>query len=99
MAKVTTDEEGVARLINLASALDEATESIEKSAAGLKSSFEDKRSLLGPHTSEFNEIIDLTTNTSIKGDAAVSAVSLFLRDQAQAISDFIANKSGGASGN
>ena len=74
MAKVKMDAEGVEALKNFAAALPEATEAITQAANALKSSFDEKKELLGPHTSQIEQILETVHQAQATGQVSVVKV-------------------------
>lgn len=91
MGKVTTDENGVQKLTGLANLLEESSEQITSATTTIQSSFEEKRSLLGPHINEISEIIETIQTAQKDGHESVLAVQNNLLSVASAISEFIAS--------
>ena len=71
---IAMSQEAVTALKNLATSLPEATESAKQAAELLKSSFDEKRDLLGPHTNEIQEILDCIDEAQSSGQASIVKV-------------------------
>lgn len=89
MGIVKMDEEGVEALKTLAQALPDAIDGVAEAASGLRSSFEDKKELLGPHTAEIEQILELVDEAQSSGQSSVLRLSLSFMKSAIALSAII----------
>ena len=71
---IAMSQEAVTALKNLATSLPEATETAKQAAEMLKSSFDEKRELLGPHTGEIQEILECIEDAQNSGQASIVKV-------------------------
>lgn len=89
MGKVTADEAGVQKLRELAAALEEGYVKIEDNTQLLKSSFEEKKGLLGPNTATIEEIVETIDSAQKAGESSVMTVRDRLLIVADAIQEYI----------
>ena len=68
---IRMDQESVQALITLANALPEATDIVKNAKLNLETSFEEKKSLLGPHTNEIANILDTVSDAQEEGHSSV----------------------------
>lgn len=98
MSKVRMDEEGVQALKALATALPEASKAASDAASNLESSFEEKKELLGPHTSQIQEIVNLINEAQNEGQSSVAKVQKNLIVTAAKLAAIISKSLGGSLG-
>lgn len=96
---IRMDQQGVEALKSLATALPDAAQATLDAATNLESSFEDKKDLLGPHTSQIEQIIESTQKASATGHSAIIKVQTNLVKAAAALAAIIGGSFGGSSGN
>lgn len=82
---IRMDEESVQALRTLASTLPEATEIVEQAKINLDASFEEKRYLLGPHTSEIQSILETVEEAQKQGHSSVVKLQAKLVQAASAL--------------
>lgn len=85
MAKVKMNQEGVAALRSLATALPEAVELTTTATENMKSAFDEKKSVLGPHTAQIEQIIEQVKMAQVTGSKSTAAVQVSLIKAAAAL--------------
>ena len=75
---VKMNQDAVTALKNLAQALPEEVENAKRAADLLRSSFEEKSDLLGPHTAQIEEILECVNDAQEGGRSSVVKVQLGL---------------------
>lgn len=93
---IAMSQEAVNALRNLATALPEATEDAKQAAEMVKSSFDEKKELLGPHTNEIQDILECIDDAQNSGKASIVKVQIGLVKAAARLQAII---SGGLTGN
>lgn len=78
MDKIRMDQEGVEALKNLAESLPEAVQAVSDAASNLRSSFEEKKEVLGPHTNDIEQILEMVDEAQSSGHGAIIKVQLSL---------------------
>ena len=82
---IRMDEESVQALKTLASALPEATELVQEAKTNLEASFDEKKELLGPHTSEIEAILETVSDAQNEGHSSVVKLQAKLVQAAAAL--------------
>ena len=95
--KIKTDMEGVNALLTLAKQLPEAVEMAKQASDLLKEAFEERKTVLGPHTSEINAILETVDEAQSEGSGSVIKVQLSLAKAAAALRAIIEKNLGGSS--
>ena len=86
---IRMDAEAVEALKSLAGALPEATEMVQQAKTNLESSFEEKKEVLGPHTSDIQEILETISDAQAQGHSSVVKLQAKLVQAAAALQAII----------
>ena len=99
MAKVRMDEQGVNSLRACAAALPEAVEMTKAASDTLRSAFDEKKGVLGPHTSQIEQILEQVKTAQSTGSKSTVQVQLNLILAAARLQAIIDKIIGGAGSN
>lgn len=99
MAKVMMNQEGVNALKTLATSLPEASQMITDASELLRSSFEEKKEVLGPHSDQIEEILDTIHKAQAEGQKSVVKLQRSLAQAAVRLAEILAKSLKWSAGN
>ena len=97
--KIKTDQTGVDTLKALAESLPTAYEAIETAGTMLRSSFDEKRQVLGPHQGQIESILEDINSAQSTGKTALISTCTVLLRSAATLQEIINKQFGGSSSN
>lgn len=95
---IAVSAEGARELKQLAEALPESSETINRSAGDLENSFEELKETLGPHTNDIKEIIDIIRDAQSKAQTSVMKVYANLQKVSSKIMEIVEKNFSAAGG-
>ena len=99
MAKVRTDAQGVNSLKTCAAALPEAVDMTKVASDTLKTAFDEKKDVLGPHTSQIEQILEQVKTAQSTGSKSTVQVQVNLIRSAARLQAILDRNIGGGGTN